>query len=424
MKNVIVLSICFFGIFFAFNTSQALQTNSHGIQGYINLGCLYGMFAAFSIIGPKIVAMVGPKYSMIIGGVTYALVVASNFSNQSYVQIIANLLVGVGAAMLWNAEGVYIGRCAVWDSRTSTKSFAETTSSFNGVFYSIFQFSGCAGTLIGGLIMQFFKDKPNLLFTVMTIVGSLFVLTLFVLPNVPAYTAGGVPAENDDDVSFNETFALLFHSLKLVLMLPIIIYNGMSLAYIFGDVTSGISKRCFGASWSLYITAIFYLANSFASYIFGKCVEKKWMSRTVMCCAAFVMQLISFLFFIFYKIPNDSKSITDLILTIVMVILLSFGDSVWESQPPAILQSFYGLDRERNAAMANYKMWQSLGWCGQFVVGVFFSTAEYIPMKSSILLGLLVVSYIVLVILDRRYAKLDMKKGESAALLAGEPTMA
>ena len=59
-----------------------------------------------------------------------------------------------------------------------------------------------------------------------------------------------------------------------------------------------------------------------------------------------------------------------------------------------------------------------------FVVGVFFSTAEYIPMKSSILLGLLVVSYIVLVILDRRYAKLDMKKGESAALLAGEPTMA
>lgn len=98
---------------------------------------------------------------MIIGGVTYALVVASNFSHQSYVQIIANLLVGVGAAMLWNAEGVYIGRCAVWDSRTSTKSFAETTSSFNGVFYSIFQFSGCAGTLIGGLITQFFKDKPN-----------------------------------------------------------------------------------------------------------------------------------------------------------------------------------------------------------------------------------------------------------------------
>ena len=44
-------------------------------------------------------------------------------------------------------------------------------------------------------------------------------------------------------------------------------------------------------------------------------------------------------------------------------------------------------------------------------------------MKSCILLGLLVVGYIILVILDRRYAKLDMKKGESAALLAGTSNM-
>ena len=101
------------------------------------------------------------RWSMIIGGAAYALVVASNFSSDSIIQICANLLVGVGAAMLWNAEGVYLGRCALWDSRTSTKSFAETTSAFNGVFYSIFQFSGCAGTLIGGLIRQFFSDKPN-----------------------------------------------------------------------------------------------------------------------------------------------------------------------------------------------------------------------------------------------------------------------
>ena len=98
---------------------------------------------------------------MIFGGTTYALVVASNFSSDNIIQICANLLVGVGAAMLWNAEGVYLGRCALWDSRTSEKSFAETTSAFNGVFFSIFQFSGCAGTLIGGLIRQFFGDKPN-----------------------------------------------------------------------------------------------------------------------------------------------------------------------------------------------------------------------------------------------------------------------
>ena len=147
------------------------------------------------------------------------------------------------------------------------------------------------------------------------------------------------------------------------------------------------------------------------------------MSRTVMCLIAFILQVVSYLFFILYKIPDDSKNVVDLVLTIVMVCLLSGGDAVWESQPPAILQSFYGLDRERNAAMAKYKMWQSIGWCAQYAFGAFFSETKYVLMKSCILLGLLVVGYIILVILDRRYAKLDMKKGESAALLAGTSNM-
>ena len=101
-------------------------------QGYINLGCLYGVFSVFSIFGPKVVSLAGPKYltksgftprwSMIIGGVTYACAVASNLRPEPVIQVIANLAVGVGAAMLWNAQGVYLGRCAVWDSRTSSRS--------------------------------------------------------------------------------------------------------------------------------------------------------------------------------------------------------------------------------------------------------------------------------------------------------------
>ena len=77
--------------------------------------------------------MLGPKYelwirmtfrvSMILGAIAYAVVVASNLVDSAIVQILANLLVGVGAAILWNAQGVYLGRCATWDSRTSSRSF-------------------------------------------------------------------------------------------------------------------------------------------------------------------------------------------------------------------------------------------------------------------------------------------------------------
>ena len=419
MKHIILLSASFFGVFFAFNTSQALQTSSHSnpIQGYINLGCLYGMFAFFSFFGPKVVSMLGPKVSMILGAVAYAIVVASNLIDSAVVQILANLLVGVGAAILWNAQGVYLGRCALWDSRTSSKSFAETTSSFNGVFYSIFQFTGCFGTAIGGVIKQL-TDDNRVLFTVLTVVGALAVASMFILPSVKAYTAPG-HSENEDTVSINATLRLLCKSMKLVMTLPIVIYNGMSLAYIFGDLTNSVYKPAFGASWVLYLTAIFYGSNSLFSYFFGKCVEKKWMSRSVMCFIAFLTQLLAYLFIIFYHVQENDKSVLDLVLVIAMVVILSAGDAVWESQPPAILQSFYGLDSERNAAMANYKMWQSLGWCAQFVIGAVWAANKYIYMKSIVLLVLLVVGYLFVVYLDKKVAKLDMKKGESAALLAG-----
>ena len=42
-------------------TLQALQTTVNKRQGYINLGCLYGVFSIFSIFGPKVVSLAGPK---------------------------------------------------------------------------------------------------------------------------------------------------------------------------------------------------------------------------------------------------------------------------------------------------------------------------------------------------------------------------
>ena len=92
---------------------------------------------------------------------------------------------------------------------------------------------------------------------------------------------------------------------------------------------------------------------------------------------------------------------------------------MWESQPPAILQSFYGLDRERNAAMANLKMWQSLGNCVQFVLGVLLTGDNNMVVKSTILAVCLTIGYLCLVILDYKVCKLDRVKGESQLLLAG-----
>lgn len=64
------------------------------------------------------------------------------------------------------------------------------------MFYSIFQFTGCFGTAIGGVIKQL-TDDNRVLFLVLTVVGALAVASMFILPSVEAYTAPG-HSENED----------------------------------------------------------------------------------------------------------------------------------------------------------------------------------------------------------------------------------
>ena len=51
------------------------------------------------------------------------------------------------------------------------------------------------------------------------------------------------------------------------MMLPLIFYNGMNLAYIFTDINANVTRECFGQHWVLYVTALFYGANALCTLI-------------------------------------------------------------------------------------------------------------------------------------------------------------
>lgn len=416
-KHILLMSACFFFLFFAFNTSQSMQTSLSGALGYINLGCLYGMFAGFSIVGPAVVGKIGPKTSMIIGSAAYALVVIANFWPIAIIQIPANLLVGMGAAILWNAQGVYLSRCSLWDSRHSNKSFADVTSEYNGLFFSIFQFTGCVGTLICGLIKAVFPNVDNkVLFTILSIAAVIAFFCFMLVPSVASYESQSAQNDSLNTVGLSATLSLLCTSPKVQLIMPLALFNGMSLAFIVGDVTNDISNQYFGLSIVLIATSVFYGTNAFFSLLFGKLAAGR-LGRRGCCAVAFITQVIALGAIVFYRF-HAKAGFLDYVVLLTAITLLAAGDSIWESQPPAILQTFFGLDRDRNAAIANLKMWQSLGNVVQFVIGVFLKMENRAVIKSIILLVVLTVGYICLLILDYRVQRIDMKKGESSLLLS------
>lgn len=164
----------------------------------------------------------------------------------------------------------------------------------------------------------------------------------------------------------------------------------------------------------------FFYCYLLVSFCFGK-LAGKGLGRRGSCFIAFLCQILAYLIILFYPF---SKPICLLhyIMVIVMITLLAAGDAVWESQPPAVLQSFYGLDKERNAAMANLKMWQSIGNVIQFGIGLCFEKGKGLFFKTYLLLAILIFGYICLVILDFKIQKIDMKKGESYLLLSAIDT--
>lgn len=136
------------------------------------------------------------------------------------------------------------------------------------------------------------------------------------------------------------TLSLLAHSSKVQLMMPLILFNGMSLAFIVGDVTRDISNEYFGLSTVLIVTSVFYGTNAFCgvvlmgscvvSLLFGKLAAGR-LGRRGCCAVAFGTQAVAFLLIILYHFNYD-HSFWDYLILYTVITLLAAGDSIWESQ--------------------------------------------------------------------------------------------
>ena len=232
-----------------------------------------------------------------------------------------------------------------------------------------------------------------------------------------------------DSVSLVETLRLAARNRGMQLLIPIIFYNGASLGFQFASfpllyqdldgpppVLSLLPKAFVG-----YVSASFFLANSGFSFLWGKVTPtsgKRPRFVVVLLSHAVYFSLILALATKLLSVPHESAAAYALPFAIAVVFAL--GDSVLESQVPAIVQSptFFGVERDRDAANSNVRMWQSLGFCGQFVLGIV--QPGNVLLQAAVLIPLGVVALACVAVLDTCVRPIDSAprggKGEYVAV--------
>ena len=524
----ILQSICFFLIFAAFNAAQSLVGAIPGPAGIgaASFAALYGTYTVLCIPAPKVVESLGPKLAMVLGAIPYVALVFSFLAPPMctdtetkqcwaketivFLKISMGALVGVGAPLLWTGQGIYLARAAAWSAlnssgdtnfgvvtETAKDAYAKPTSGaapllgdvglkertgvankkFNGIFFSIFQLSGCCGLCVSSIILwqvEGTKAFTYLFWGLGTCCATGLVLMTTCLPKL-----GPVPKKDDNEITLSNdttdnsvtvfaTLTMCFTEPRMYLMVPNILYNGMSLGFIWFSYNTFAWGSGLGASFIGFGSAAFYLVNSLATQLTGKMAVKTGQVPVMI--MAVVLHVLFWLFFMFYdltpsqcnpqgcvgnatgscfpknvstvmhKFPVDGATTIctpfsnqeeqscgkgtqqcewlhgnvqapgagSVLILFVGAFIFAIGDSVWEGQIPAVLQTLHdSASGRQESAMANLKLWQSFG------ISIFYALSSYtqdIKLEATILLITLGISSLFLFVTHFKVASFDTGK--------------
>ena len=100
-------------------------------DGFTSLAIIYAVFSIANWFAPPVVAFIGPRLTLISGGVCYALFIAQLTYPNNYMLYGASALIGLGAAMIWVAQGNFL----------TLNSGPETMERNSGIFWAMLQMS-------------------------------------------------------------------------------------------------------------------------------------------------------------------------------------------------------------------------------------------------------------------------------------------
>jgi MFS family permease len=162
--------------------AQIFQTSSdYGKHGAFAIGIIYLVFCLSNLaLSSYITRLIGVKLTLILSSLTYVLFIAANIKYNIWMLYISAFLTGLGAALLWTAQGAYVSISINKYEQANNLASSSSQSFMNGVFFGIHQSHQMMGNLLVSFLFRF--DYPQwMIFIIMTGIAGLGVIGLIFL---------------------------------------------------------------------------------------------------------------------------------------------------------------------------------------------------------------------------------------------------
>ncbi|XP_031178285.1 protein unc-93 homolog A [Sander lucioperca] len=417
-KNVLVVSLGFLSLFTAYGGLQSLQSSLNAEQGMgvASLSVIYASIIISSMfLPPLMIKNLGCKWTIVVGMACYVSYSFGNLYPGWYTLMPTSVILGLGGSPLWSAKCTYLTISGNIQASKDGKKGSDVINQYFGIFFFIFQSSAVWGNLMSSLI---FGQDTNIAFipeeqlltcgaadcglnisanSTTTRPAQQLVWTLvgcYIGVGVLAMLIVGVFLDNIDQEQssqfrgnrepFCHTFLATFRLLKdwrLVTLIPLTMYSGFEQSFLSGEYTKNYVTCALGIHFVGYVMMCFGATNSLCSFLFGRLA--RYTGRAALFFLAALTNFACIMALLFWRPHPD-----ELPVFFVFPALWGMADAIWQTQTNAL----YGIlfPRHKEAAFANYRMWESLG----FVIAFAYSTFICLEYKLYILLSVLLLTVV------------------------------
>lgn len=183
---------------------------------------IYAVFTVSSLVTPQFINYIGETYALALAALGYGTFIISNIWTNSVMMIISSCIVGLSSGLLWNAQGNYLGACAILYNLQSSKTIEASTSYLNGLFYLFVKLSDAIGNISFSFLLKWIPSTSTL-FTITSVLTLIGAIVFFFLPKIEK-----PEEEKQVKITFVDTWNLLVKTTPIKFLIIACFHVGIS----------------------------------------------------------------------------------------------------------------------------------------------------------------------------------------------------